>query len=68
MRCHVLILRVAHSVLGVCVVSYNKLHHRSNATKLGSINSNNIQDDIRALTHARSVGSHHIIPTSPQRW
>jgi hypothetical protein len=37
MRCHVLVLMVAHSVLGVCVVSYNKLHCRANATKLGSI-------------------------------
>jgi hypothetical protein len=36
MRCHVLVLTVAHSVLGVCVVSYNKLHRRANATKLGS--------------------------------
>ena len=57
----------SHSVLGVCVVSYNKLRRHSNATNLGS-NLPTISKKVPARRRMLVLTSHRFIPTDRSKY
>jgi hypothetical protein len=59
--------KVCYSVLGVCVVSYNKLRRHANATKLGS-NLPTISKKVPARRRMLVLTIHRFIPTDRSKY